>query len=31
MKLGNKFLFLDSDNNVFECQMKYIGKNKKKQ
>lgn len=30
MKLGEKFLFLDGDNNVFECQMKYIGKNKKK-
>lgn len=30
MKLSNKFLFLDSDNNVFECQMKYIGKNKSK-
>lgn len=30
MKIGNKFLFLDNDNNVFECQMKYIGKNKKR-
>jgi hypothetical protein len=30
MKLGEKFLFLDSDNNIFECQMKYIGKNKKR-
>lgn len=30
MKLGEKFLFLDSDNNVFECQMRYIGKNKKR-
>ena len=31
MKLGKKFLFLDDDNNVFECQLKFIGKNKKKQ
>lgn len=30
MKIGNKFLFLDNDNNIFECQMKYIGKNKKR-
>ena len=30
MKLGEKFLFLDSENNIFECQMKYIGKNKKR-
>lgn len=30
MKLGEKFLFLDSDNNIFECQMKYVGKNKKR-
>lgn len=30
MKMGNKFLFLDDNNNVYECQMKYIGKNKKK-
>ena len=30
MKLGEKFLFLDSDNNIFECQMKYIEKNKKR-
>lgn len=30
MKLGEKFLFLDESGNVFECQMKYVGKNKKK-
>lgn len=30
MKLGEKFLFLDNENNVFECQMRYVGKNKKK-
>lgn len=30
MKLADKFLFLDSDNNIFECNFKYIGKNKKK-
>lgn len=30
MKMTDKFLFLDSDNNVFECQMVYKGKNKKK-
>lgn len=30
MKMGNKFLFLDNDNNVYECQMKFIGKNKRK-
>lgn len=30
MKLSDKFLFLDSDNNVFECNFKFIGKNKKK-
>ena len=30
MKMSDKFLFLDSDNNVFECQMVYKGKNKKK-
>lgn len=30
MKLGEKFLFLDESGNVFECQLKYIGKNKKK-
>lgn len=30
MKMTDKFLFLDNDNNVFECQMVYRGKNKKK-
>ena len=30
MKMGSKFLFLDSDDNVYECQMVYKGKNKKK-
>ena len=31
MKLGtNNFLFLDSDDNVFECKMIYKGKNKKR-
>ena len=30
IKLGSKFLFLDSDNNVFECKMVYKGKNKKR-
>ena len=30
MKMGNKFLFLDNDNNVYECQMKFIGKNKRR-
>lgn len=30
MKMSDKFLFLDDANNVYECQMKYIGKNKKK-
>lgn len=30
MKMSDKFLFLDDNNNVYECQMKYIGKNKKK-
>ena len=30
MKMGDKFLFLDDNNNVYECQMKYVGKNKKK-
>ena len=30
MKMADKFLFLDSDNNVWECVMKYRGKNKKK-
>lgn len=27
---NNKFLFLDSDDNIFECQMVYKGKNKAK-
>jgi len=30
MKMSDKFLFLDSDNNIFECQMVYKGKNKTK-
>lgn len=30
MKMTDKFLFLDSDDNVFECKMEYIGKRKKK-
>ena len=30
MKFGEKFLFLDSDDNVYECKMVYRGKNKKK-
>lgn len=30
MKLSDKFLFLDGDNNIFECNLKYLGKNKKK-
>lgn len=30
MKMSDKFLFLDSDNNIFECQMVYKGKNKPK-
>lgn len=30
MKLGEKFLFLDDQDNVYECQMTYKGKNKKK-
>ena len=29
MKLSNKFLFLDDDDNIYECEMKYRGKNKK--
>lgn len=28
--LGDKFLFLDDDNNVYECTMTFKGKNKKK-
>lgn len=32
IKFGtDKFLFLDSDNNIYECVMKYKGKNKKRQ
>jgi len=27
---NDKFLFLDSDDNIFECQMVYKGKNKAK-
>lgn len=30
MHLGDKFLFLDSDDNVYECVMQYKGKRKKK-
>lgn len=30
MSFGDKFLFLDSDDNVYECEMKYKGKRKKK-
>lgn len=30
MKMGSKFLFLDDEDNVYECKMQYIGKNKKK-
>lgn len=30
MKIGDKFLFLDNDDNVYECQMTYKGKNKKR-
>lgn len=30
MKLGKKFLFLDDEDNVFECEMVYKGKNKAK-
>ena len=28
MKMANKFLFLDSEDNIYECQMVYKGKNK---
>ena len=31
MQLGDKFLFCDSDDNVYECVMEYKGKRKKKQ
>lgn len=27
---GGKFILLDNDNNLYECSLKYIGKNKKK-
>lgn len=27
---GNKFRFLDSQDNIYECEMKYVGKKKKK-
>lgn len=30
MQFGDKFLFLDSDDNVYECVMQYKGKRKKK-
>lgn len=30
MKMGSKFLFLDDEDNVYECKMQYIGKNKKR-
>lgn len=30
MKMADKFLFLDSEDNIWECQMTYKGKNKKK-
>lgn len=30
MKMSDKFLFLDSEDNVYECQMVYKGKNKKR-
>lgn len=30
MVFGDKFLFCDSDDNVYECEMKYKGKRKKK-
>lgn len=30
MKMANKFLFLDSEDNIYECQMIYKGKNKTK-
>lgn len=30
MSFGDKFLFLDSDDNVYECEMKYKGKRKRK-
>lgn len=30
MHFGEKFMFCDSDDNVYECEMKYKGKRKKK-
>lgn len=30
MKMGSKFLFLDDEDNVYECKMQYVGKNKRK-
>lgn len=30
IKMGDKFLFLDSEDNIYECQMVYKGKNKSK-
>lgn len=30
MKISDKFLFLDNEDNVYECQMTYKGKNKKR-
>lgn len=30
MNLGKKFLFLDDEDNIYECQMVYKGKNKKR-
>ena len=30
MKPGEKFIFLDHDDNIYECEFKYRGKNKKK-
>lgn len=31
MKMGSKFLFLDDEDNVYECKLEYVGKNKKRQ
>ena len=30
MNFKDKFYFVDNDDNVFECEMKYKGKKKKK-
>lgn len=30
MMIGDKFRFLDGNDNIYECQLKYIGKKKKK-